>query len=111
LNIQLFFTALGVNMAALPLRMQEINLSLYLINKASCHEDEWGEWRCNPNIPDFGTRSMRAISLMSKPLYLRGQSTRYPSVSWLGGPREENYLLCVGKRSLALQPIARLYAD
>jgi hypothetical protein len=70
------------------------------------------EWRYSSTILDLCTRWRIVVSFTPRPLYLKGESPRYPLGRRLGVPHsrygrcEEKNLSPAGNRSPAVQPVA-----
>jgi hypothetical protein len=61
-----------------------------LNNLALRHEGLWGSGFINPHFLHLGTSWRWVVSFMTRPLYPRGKSPRYPLDRRLGGPRSRS---------------------
>jgi hypothetical protein len=60
------------------------------------------EWKYSSTILHLGTRGMRVESFMAQPLYLRGESFKYPFDRMLVGPQSKVWSLWNRENSLVL---------
>jgi hypothetical protein len=70
--------------------VKKVKMFLCLINQALRHEGVWRRGCINPHTLGFGTRWRWVISLMPRPLYPWGNSSRSSLDRRLGGPQNQS---------------------